>query len=75
MNAKEMLEKKVTGLVSQALQAVESLKNLDGDRKRLTNEKVVAGLKKLGLATQEDLSALEARVAKLEAELRKSTAS
>ncbi len=39
------------------------------DRQKMTNAKILASLKKLGVATQGDLEGLQARVHQLEAEL------
>lgn len=39
------------------------------ERKKLTNEKILSGLKKLGVATQGELEELQTKVQKLETEL------
>jgi BMFP domain-containing protein YqiC len=39
------------------------------DAKKMTNDKILSSLKKLGVPTQAEVSALRARVEKLEAEL------
>lgn len=39
------------------------------DRKKLTNDKILASLKKMGVATQSDIEALNARISSLEAQL------
>ena len=41
-----------------------------GEAKRITNEKIVAGLKKMGLATQSEVRDLEKKVEALASELR-----
>jgi hypothetical protein len=39
------------------------------ERKRMTNERILAGLKKIGVATQEEVNALKVKVQRLEATL------
>lgn len=66
MSTKDMIS---TWIAQGIAQAVDTVKTLD-EKKAFTNEKLVAGLKKLGFATREEVESLEARIEKLEGELR-----
>ena len=41
------------------------------DRRELTNQRIVASLKKIGIATVSEMKSLEGRLEKLESELRR----
>lgn len=61
-------------LVTQAREGVRTIENLVGippyeERKRKANDKIKEGMRFVGLATREELAALEARVAALESQL------
>lgn len=58
----EMLEK-------ETLSKAKDFVKVSGDPKKLTNEKILASLRKLGVPTQAEVDALRARVEKLEAQL------
>lgn len=64
---------KVTEVINQAKeQAKASLKILESiplDRKALTNEKILVSLKKMGVATADDVESLRLRIERLEGEL------
>ncbi len=66
--AKESL-KLLEVLEKEAVAKARSFVRLPVDRKKLTSERVLASLKKLGVATRDELTALQSRVEKLEAEL------
>ena len=55
--------------VTQMLEQVAAMIPNAEERARLTNEKIVNSLKKIGIATREEMETLEARVAQLETEL------
>jgi BMFP domain-containing protein YqiC len=55
--------------VTQMLEQVAAMIPNAEERARLTNEKIVSSLKKIGIATREEMETLEARVAQLETEL------
>ncbi|OFZ18784.1 MAG: hypothetical protein A2X94_06190 [Bdellovibrionales bacterium GWB1_55_8] len=67
--AKEQVNK----VLSQAKESLKILEvartfvKLPSNPKELTNEKILASLKKLGVATQEEVQSLRARVEELEA--------
>lgn len=50
--------------------ATDAVKSFDENRRKETSEKILIGLKKMGVATQDELSALKEKTEALEAELR-----
>ena len=58
----EMLEK-------ETMAKAKDFVKLSGDPKKLTNDKILSSLKKLGVPSQAEVDALRARVEKLEAQL------
>ncbi len=73
----ESLEKETKSQIMAAAQAaVNTLKIPNSEeRRKMTNDKIVASLKKIGLATQEQVETLEARIAQLESKLAARTSS
>jgi polyhydroxyalkanoate synthesis regulator phasin len=79
------MKKRVNKVIDQAKQSLKILEALEketlakaksfvkipiyGDPKKMTNDKILASLKKLGLATQAEVDSLRLRVEKLEAQL------
>lgn len=77
------MKKRVGKVIDQAKQSLKILEMLEketlskakdfvkvtGDPKKLTNDKILASLRKLGVPTQAEVDALRARVEKLEAQL------
>lgn len=79
------MKKRVNKVIDQAklsLKILESLEKetlakaksfikipISGDPKKLTNEKILLSLKKLGVATQTEIDSLRLRVERLEAQL------
>lgn len=79
------MKKRVNKVLDQAKQSLKILESLEketlaraknfvkipvaGDSKRMTNEKILASLKKLGVATQSEVDTLRLRIEKLEAQL------
>ena len=79
------VKKRVDKVLSQAKQSLKLLESIEkgtlakakdfvkipiaGDPKKMTNEKILLSLKKLGVATQSEVDALRLRVEKLEAQL------
>ena len=77
------VKKRVNKVIDQARQSLKILESLEketfararefvriplsGDPKKLTNDKILASLKKLGVAPQAEVDALRLRVEKLEA--------
>lgn len=55
--------------VTEMLEQVAAMIPNAEERARMTNEKIVSSLKKIGIATREEVETLEARVAALEGEL------
>lgn len=50
--------------------ATNAVRSFDEDRRKETNEKILIGLKKMGLATQDEVTALKEQIDGLESELR-----
>jgi polyhydroxyalkanoate synthesis regulator phasin len=77
------MKKRVGKVIDQAKQSLKILEMLEketlskaknfvkasGDTKKLTNDKILASLKKLGVPSQSEVDALRSRVEKLEAQL------
>jgi hypothetical protein len=79
------MKKRVNKVIDQAKQSLKILETLEketlakakdfvkipisGDPRKMTNEKILASLKKLGVATQAEVDSLRLRVEKLEAQL------
>jgi hypothetical protein len=77
------VKKRVNKVIDQARQSLKILESLEketfararefvriplsGDPKKLTNDKILASLKKLGVAPQAEVDALRLRIEKLEA--------
>lgn len=55
--------------ITQMLEQVAAMIPNAEERARMTNDKIVSSLKKIGIATREEVEALEERVAQLESEL------
>jgi polyhydroxyalkanoate synthesis regulator phasin len=55
--------------ITQMLEQIASMIPNAEERARMTNEKIVGSLKKIGIATREEVEALEERVEALEREL------
>jgi polyhydroxyalkanoate synthesis regulator phasin len=53
-----------------AFKAILSGQELLGNRRELTNKRILASLKKLGVATQSEVRLLHSRIEKLEAEIK-----
>ena len=79
------VKKRVNKVIDQARQSLKILETLEketfakakefvkipiySDSKKLTNEKILSSLRKIGLATQSEVDSLRLRVEKLEAQL------
>ena len=62
------LIKKAKGRAADTLSAFERLTDLP-EQKRKTQQRILAGLKKMGVATLDETSALESKIRKLESSL------
>jgi hypothetical protein len=79
------MKKRVNKVIDQARQSLKILETLEketlakaksfikipiyGDSKKMTNDKILASLKKLGVASQSEIDSLRLRVEKLEAQI------
>jgi polyhydroxyalkanoate synthesis regulator phasin len=79
------MKKRVNKVIDQAKQSLKILETLEketlaraknfikipisGDPKKMTNDKILASLRRLGVATQSDVDSLRLRVEKLEAQI------
>lgn len=79
------MKKRVNKVIDQAKQSLKILETLEketlakaknfikipipGDPKKMTNDKILASLRKLGVATQSEVDSLRLRVEKLEAQI------
>lgn len=73
-NAEKLAEEalnKVMGVFAQAKTQVESIVSASGlkERTKATNEKILHGLKSMGIATRDEVEALEARISELESKI------
>ena len=74
-NVSKAAKEQVTKVINQAreslklLESAKSFIKIPKDPKGLTNEKILASLKKLGVATQDEVQALRVRIEELEAKV------
>jgi polyhydroxyalkanoate synthesis regulator phasin len=70
---KEKAQATVTQVITHAKDSLKLLEALEKQTKRVTNDKIIAGFHKLGIASQAEVDELKARIIELETQLAKLT--
>jgi len=70
-NKEHFSKQQVTRAIDQAISKARSFIRIPNaaERKRLTNDRILSSLRRLGVATQAEVEALQSQVQKLEGEL------